>query len=140
MGDFRAGEVLSRSIKVWGKNFIPFTVVSFLCFVPDFIFTYLSMKDGLHMSLRLYVACSMALGWLLAAIATSAISFGVFQELRGRPASLGESISVGMSRILAVLGTSILTGLVVGMGYVLLVIPGIVFSTMLFVAVPAAVV
>jgi len=140
MNEFLAGAVLSRSIAVWIKNIIPFSILALVCHVPSFLFTYLALKGGLHMSLFAYTALSAVLSGLLSMIAQSTIVYGVFQELRGRPAPLGESISVGLGRIFGVLGTTIVVGLAVGVGFLMLVVPGIIISTMLFVAVPAAVV
>src|SRR5262245_42796092 len=111
MNEFRAGQVLSRAMRVWGKNLIPFSVLALICFIPDFLFTYVALKDGLQMSAFMYSACSTGLSLLLGMIAVSSMTYGTFQEMRGRPASLGESVSVGLGRIFGVLGTSILVWL-----------------------------
>jgi hypothetical protein len=140
MEEFSAGQVLSRGVSVWLKNFVPFTILSVLCFLPDFIFTYFAVKDGLQMSPNVFAFITTVLTWLLGMVATSAITYGVFQQLRGQPASLGDSISVGIGRIFGVLGTSILAGVAIGGGMLLLVVPGVIIATALFVAVPAAVV
>ena len=66
--------------------------------------------------------------------------YGAFQDMRGRRVDLGESLKVGLSRLLAIIGLAILMSLGIGFGFVLLIIPGLILITMWFVATPACVV
>ena len=52
-----------------------------------------------------------------------AIAYGVYQELRGKRAAFGASLSHGMSRLGSLILVAILVGLGVGIGTLLLVIP-----------------
>jgi hypothetical protein len=83
---------------------------------------------------------SLGLGFLLTPIQTGAVTFGVFQHLRGQRASLGDCLSAGFSRMLPVIGVALSSGIIILVGYVLLIIPGIIFNCMLYISVPAAVV
>lgn len=69
-----------------------------------------------------------------------AIAYGVFQSLRGYPASIGEAVSRGMSRIGPLFLAALLVALGVGLGTLLFVIPGLVLMCMWVVTVPACVV
>ena len=143
MNDFRAKAVLSRTLAIWGKHVIPFSVLSLVCFIPDFIVNVsyiVALQNGLRIPEWSFIAVSTALACLLGLVVTSAVTYGTIQELRGRPATLGETISVGLGRILGVLGTAIIAGLAICIGTALLIIPGLVVSLTLFVAIPAAVV
>ena len=64
----------------------------------------------------------------------------MFQDLRGKPASIGDCMSVGFGRMFPVLGVALLAGLAVLGGTLLLVVPGLIIACMLYVAVPVAVV
>src|SRR5262245_28689894 len=136
---FSFGTVISQSFSVFFSNIAPFCVVSLILMAPLLIYNLLlgsptagSFSAG---QLLAYVIQSV-LSQLLAAT----ISFATFQYLRGQPVSIGECLSRGLSLILPVIGVALLTGLLVGIGTILLVIPGIIVAVMLWVAIPAAVV
>src|SRR5262249_33775336 len=65
---------------------------------------------------------------------------GAFQDMRGRPFEIGESLSKGLNRFLPIVGLSFCIGIAVIVGVVLLIIPAFIFSAMLYVALPACVV
>jgi hypothetical protein len=67
------------------------------------------------------------------------VSFGVVQKLRGLPASLDQTLGTGVKSFVTVLAVSIVTGLLIGVGMILLVVPGLMLMTIWYVAVPAAV-
>ena len=69
-----------------------------------------------------------------------AIVYGAFQDMRGRPFSLGAALSRCLARIWPILGTSLLVSLIAGVGTLLLIVPGFIALLMLYVAVPACVV
>ena len=77
---------------------------------------------------------------LLIPIASAAVVYGVFQGLRGRPATIGQCLSVAAARWPAIIGLAILTVMVVGIGYLLCVIPGVVLTYGLFIAGPVLIV
>jgi hypothetical protein len=68
------------------------------------------------------------------------VLYGAFQDMRGRRVSLADSMKVGFSRLLPIVGLAFLMSLGVGFGFVLLLIPGLILLTMWFVATPACVV
>jgi len=73
-------------------------------------------------------------------ILAGAVVFGVFQQVRGKPASLAENVRVGVVRLLPVLGVAVVVSVLVGLGTLALIIPGIILNLMFWVAVPVAVV
>ena len=73
-------------------------------------------------------------------VVTGAVTYGVFQELRGQRATIGETLSVGISRFLPILVVGILYGLAVTLGLCALCIPGFILLCMYYVATPATVV
>jgi hypothetical protein len=71
---------------------------------------------------------------------TGAITKGAAGSLLGREVDVKSSYSYAFSRLWGLIGLAILVGLVVGFGFVLLVIPGIIFLVFLAVSVPVFVV
>jgi hypothetical protein len=68
------------------------------------------------------------------------IIYGTVNDLNERKVSIGESLSVGLRAFLPVLGLGILLGLAVALGFVLLIVPGIMLAVAWCVAIPAYVV
>src|SRR5262249_43175436 len=82
------------------------------------------------------VVLMMVLGMLSSAV----ISHGTFQDMCNRPANLAESLKVGLRRFLPLMGLGFLEGLLTVLGFILLIIPGLILNTMWFVTVAACVV
>lgn len=153
---FSIGNVLSRSFGVFFGEFPSLFAIALIIYVPFMILVVLmsggspeAAVDGLvdvelpgaevappSTGDQLTSLLSTVLSYLIAA----AVSYAVFQRLRGREVSIGDSLSVGFKRLLPVLGVAILTMLVIGLGFVLLIIPGLILMCVLYVATTAAVV
>ena len=95
-----------------------------------------AMQDGNNLESGWVKIYSMLAQSLLAAV----LAFAIFQALSGKHVSFGEALGTGLKRMFPVLGVSIAYGLIVGVGTLLLIIPGLIFMCMLYVAVPAAVI
>ena len=141
---FQAGSVMSRGFAIFFRNFVPFMLLAGLVFSPLIVYTALidlsldnpNLVDAIQTWMIVVIAGSIPLGMLLSAT----LVYGTFQQLRGQPASIGECLSYGIGRIFPVLGVALLAGLCIILGLVLLVIPGVIVATMLWVAIPVAVV
>ena len=142
---FEVGAVLSSSFSVYFSNFISFFTIGLLFNLPVFVFNYLN-GTGAFLDVvepRMLFAIPFVVGLLsliLGNVVTGAISFGVFQFLRGKKPSIGSCISRGFSVLLPVIGVAILVGLIVGVGTLFCIIPGIIFYVMFCTAVPVTVV
>jgi hypothetical protein len=141
VGEFSAGSVIGRSFSIWLRNFIPFTILSLVVFSP-MIFWSISLTSGTPTldSVRKFALYSTPLTMVFGLISTGAMTYGVFQQLRGTPASIGKCLGVGIGRLFPVLGVGIMAGLAMLVGFVALIIPGFIVMCMLWVAVPVAVV
>jgi len=141
MQPFNAGAVLSRSFSIWLKNLVPFTILTFLVYSPLILYTAVLLGGDLTLKqIETWDRVESLLGGVLNLVATAALTYGTFQQLRGRHAGIGESIGVGLKRLFPVLGVGILAGLCIIGGAILLIVPGIILACMLWVAVPVAVV
>ena len=108
-------------------------LVGFIAALPMF---------GFHMgSENLFVIFGGVLGLFFGNFLMQGIVvYAVFQGLSGQSVNFSESLAVALKRLFPLLGVTISTGFIVMFGYVLLVIPGIIFSLMLWVAVPICIV
>ena len=73
-------------------------------------------------------------------VGQAVILYAAFQAMRGRDVIIGDAIGRAFSRFLSLLGISILVGLGVAIGFMLLIVPGIILALRWAVAVPACVV
>jgi len=62
---------------------------------------------------------------IVSPIVSAAITFAIGEIYVGRSASVGQSLRAGASMLLPIVGTSLLVGICVMLGFVLLVIPGV---------------
>lgn len=145
--EFRVGRVLSRSFSTLFRNFVPFMLLALVISAPPYVYGILynipeSMDFG-NPAFGGYSAGDVVMTLaqiLLAYILTAALVYGTIQHLRGRDVNIGECFGKGLSMILPVLGVAFVSVLLMLIGFVALVIPGIIVVTMLWVAIPAAVI
>ncbi|HLU68178.1 MAG TPA: hypothetical protein VKZ63_17965 [Kofleriaceae bacterium] len=145
-GEFQVGRALGRGFGIWLKNLPAFLLLCVLVYSPILVYTFLTLS-GLGSDLgpedvkaieRWGIVVGLG-GIVFDFIATAAILYGVIQQLNGRHAGIGESVSVGLARLFPVLGVGILVGICTLLGLLALIIGAIVVGCMLYVAVPAAV-
>ena len=121
------GETLSESFSIYFRNFIPFTILTAVAFSPIFLGAGLLTRQvsrGECRRRRRGSALVTLLTLLLCVpISTAAITYGVFQEMRGRDTSLGSCLSVGLSSLLPVLSVAILQILILFGAMIATVIP-----------------
>ena len=133
---FSVGEILSKTFSITLKGFVPFVLISLIVYIPLFLFVAVATQSGSPTLLAL----TGLLGFVFAFMVAGAITYGVVQELKGGVISLGDCLSVGFQRMLPVIGVSLVVGLCIVAGLILLVIPGLILMVMLYVSVPAAVI
>jgi hypothetical protein len=140
--EFRIGEVIIRAWNVLSRHFLTFILlVGIAELLPLVLNVYLEGEYGNSpLSAGLTVFGIGLLTYVLSTFAHAIVIFAAFQDLRGRPVNAGESLSQGVSRVGPVLVASILTGLLVGIGAVLCLVPGLIAMTAMAVVVPACVV
>jgi hypothetical protein len=147
----RIGRLLGRSIAIYVRNLLPFTLLGVFFLVPWS--TLVLWLDGRlsadqhprrHLSANQSAAihglelASVPLLILLTFLLTGAVTYGVVQQLRGQPASFAQAMRKGLSSSARVLSTAFVCGLRVFVGGLLLIVPGIIQQVRLYVAIPAA--
>lgn len=163
-GGFRPrtlGEILSEAFRIYRENAAKLMVIVAVVVVPlSFIGALLGHFVGeptLHRVkilgqpatieysrsfgvtiLALLIAA--AIGVIIWAILQAAILRGAAQATIGDPVDVEASYRWGLSRFGSVLLVAVLVGIVVGVGFILLIIPGIIFLVFLSVSEPALIV
>ncbi len=141
-GTFEAGKILSESFSIYFSNFLPFVLLTAFILSPMLVSLGM-LSDAAAKSDMSMLLVSFGLLLLSALfcpqLATASITYGVFQQMRGRDASIADCLGKGMSSLFPVLGLVIIQGLGVLAGLVALIIPGIILALRWSVSVPAAV-
>jgi hypothetical protein len=121
------GETLGESFSIYFRNFIPFTILTAVAFSPIFLGAGLLTRQVATTNAAVADGGSalVALVTLLLCvpISTAAITYGVFQEMRGRDTSLGSCLSVGLSSLLPVLSVAILQILILFGALIAAIVP-----------------
>jgi hypothetical protein len=139
-GDFRVGQVLSRTFSVLSRNLLPFCVVTAIAYLPNLLLPgerSPDMTPGRRIGL---VLVTVIVSIVLNALSEAIVLFGAFEDMRGRPVNLMESFKVGLARFLPVVGVALLVGILTGLAAMLLIFPAFIVLTMLFVAMPVCIV
>jgi hypothetical protein len=139
--DFRVGSVISRSGALLSRHFLTFFIVTVIAYSPGLLIASVQATQPVETSAALGRALLGAvLLIVLSQLGDAIILHAAFQDMRGRPVRLVESLNVGLHRILPLIGLAFVGGFLVGLGVVLLIIPGLILYTMWLVGVPACVV
>jgi len=147
------GRVFQRAFSAISLN--PAVILG-LAFVigamPSLVMTYLFFRLGLTSAATVQSASisrwgifsgiffSSILMFAISAIVQGALTRATVLANEGERASFGESLSAAVRVFLPLIGLSILWALGVGLGFMLLIVPGIILLMMWAVAVPALVV
>ena len=143
MDAFRVGNVFSRAFGLTSRQFVLFFLVAAAGQVPGLIITLQMPSGQLHQPGAVFgtvALVSILIGVVLLPLTQAIIYHAAFQEMLGRPIRLGASFALALRRFFPVFGTLICMGVVIGFGFILLLVPGIIWATMFAVAVPVCVV
>jgi hypothetical protein len=149
---FEVGRVISGTFAVIGRNFIPFILLALLLAgLPKLLVALVQPQfrnDGNVQNVQWDYSAQMYGGWIVGALVVlvagfvlqAAIVHATVSDLNGRRVVVGDSLKVGLRNCLPLIGLAILLGLGVMIGFVLLIVPGVILLVMWSVAVPAKVV
>jgi hypothetical protein len=141
-GEFRIGRVFARTARLLARNAPIYVAISATAAMPSVLLAESGEKFGGHSAYAavawgvLAVVLALALGTLSQAVVVHA----AFQDMCGRPVRLFESLRAGSGRLLAIVGLALGMGFFVGIGLLMLIVPGVVLLIMWTVATPACVV
>ncbi|MEQ1633628.1 MAG: hypothetical protein ABL997_14715 [Planctomycetota bacterium] len=138
----RVGDLVGRSLSIYFSNFLPFALLAALAFAPWFavqLYIEANLAELDENSTALFLALAGIMSALASQMLTGALTYAVVQRLRGTSPSLGSVLAMGAKSFFRVLVVSLVVGILVGIGSVLLVVPGLILMTWFYVAIPVAV-
>jgi hypothetical protein len=140
--DYRlsAGRVIHRSFSVWIGHLPSFTLLAAIVMSPGLLGKGVIYLLRAYEPVGLLHAASFPLEWMLQMVLVGAVTYGVFQDLRRRRFGFAEVLRAGVSRLGSILIVCLLSIFVVGIGLCALIVPGLMFMTMYYLAIPVAVV
>lgn len=155
MESFSIGRTLSRAFRLIGSGFGGVGIFLLIAYVantavsaviqPMILGEMAQATDPTDPMAALSIFGS-AWYWLtiLASLAIGALIYsgsihGYLQVARGKEASIGECFSVGFAKLLPMLGLTLLWFLGIGLGFMLLIVPGVILITIWAAAMPALV-
>ena len=132
-GEFRVGGVVNRTWSVLSQNFPAFFAVTAVASLPDLVLE----NPGQN---RALLVAGALVSTVMLSLSQATMVYGAFQQMSGKPVSLLESLRAGWHRFPAVIGLAICASVLMALGAALLIIPGVIVATMVFVATPVCVV
>src|SRR5690348_8346723 len=124
------GSVIGSAGSIFIGHFVSFVGTALLVMLPSLLFRLALPLSPFQLLIDL----------ILGQVAFVTLIYGTVQALRGRKVAIGECLSQGFKRLGVALGVAILTWIGYFLGFLLLVVPGIILLLVWSVAVPAAVV
>jgi hypothetical protein len=140
------GQIIDKTFKLWRSNFIRFAALISVMYIPLFVIQFLWRRtflvpmsaDGQPEMGPFIISTIVTL--ILAIVgqnlASAALMKSISQSYLGKQTSVGQAYRTMLPRLLAIILASILVALVVGVGFLLLVVPGIIFSLWFSLTIP----
>ncbi len=137
------GELLSLTFQLGFQNFTKLFIIALLFQIPILLVQLQtpSILEGASLeTIGYWGYIVMILRFFLGPLQQASMMQIVAEAYTEGKASLGKCLSVGLKRFLPLLVYSLLYGLIIGIGFLLLVIPGLIFLAVFAVGAPALVV
>jgi hypothetical protein len=141
-GDLRVGAVISRSRSMLWRHFPTFLVVGVIASSPTLLLAFMQAaesEDEEIVSQLLWVAFILVSLMVFSTIGQAVVIHAALQDMRRRPVRLVESLNVALRAFWPLIGIA-LAGLLTMVGLILMVVPGLILSTLWFVVLPACIV
>ncbi len=139
---FSVTNVIQTSFRMFFNDFARFISLGLIVFSPMLVLTLvlLFVTGEKETFLLIWQVANWGAILLLLPLLSGAMMYGVIRRLRGEEFVISDCLSEALTLLMPLIGVSILQGLIVGAGLVLLILPGLVAITMLYVSTPALVI
>ncbi|MEH6633230.1 MAG: hypothetical protein V7776_20630 [Halopseudomonas aestusnigri] len=146
--DFRIGDTLSKSFDVLLRKFFPLLILVLIFQIPVIIWmtisgmysTSLENPELLFEDYGYQILSMLVPSIILSLAASAAVTYGVFLEITGRSINIGECLSKSISVLIPVVLAGMISYIVMLVGVIFLIVPGIIVILHLFVVIPVVVV
>ena len=138
METFRIGPVLRRSLNISLRNVVPFGVIGLLIYAPYIVF---SLQDAPAGTQPEPTWDFRILTHVLEQLLVGAIAYGVAQDHKGDRPRLLKCLHVALAHMFSIVSVGLIPGIALLAVTIqpLFLVPGLVITTLLYVAIPAAV-
>ena len=131
---FTIGNVLGTSFAVLARNIVPFAIIAIVVAIPSMIIARFNGIDPTAMQEAIReghlppgfggtTLINTLVAIITSSLTSAALIYGTFQDLRGQRAGVGDSISHGLSSLVAIILAAIVFSILMMIGLLLLVIP-----------------
>jgi hypothetical protein len=140
------GRVIGRAFEVFGRNAGPFLLIAFVlaglpAFLQQMVLAPASPVQAGAFGAQIVLGFVFSLLKLvLTFVLQGALVTGAVADLNGKKVDLGDMLRRGGSAFLPLLGLAILETLAIGLGFVVLIVPGLILATTWIASIPALVV
>ena len=135
--------VFQRTFDVLGRNFTTFFMLALIMVGLPAVLTGMLQFRGLSEDglprFNPAVGLSAIVSLVTNTILQGALIYGTVRDLNGERPAVADSLATGLRAFLPLIGLSILMGLGLALGFVLLIVPGVILACMWCVAVPSLV-
>jgi hypothetical protein len=151
-GTFDIGRVIQRTFGVIGRNFVPFLILALLFkAVPTVVIGAWSAIErssalvannpfGAFTGQNVLIGLVSTIVSIISVfVLQAALLRGTIADLNGKRASLGDMLSTGLRFFFPLLGLGLVMGVALAVGFVLLIVPGIMMAVAWCAAAPALV-
>jgi hypothetical protein len=143
--DFRVGRVLGRAATILSQHFILFFLVGVVAAAPTVLLIQrnadaVAVGGTPSANLLIMIGLGVVLAMVLGMLSQAVMLHAAFQAMRLRPVNIGDSLRVGLARVIPILLLAIVMGFLLLLGMIALVVPFFILLTMWWVATPACVV
>lgn len=142
---FRAGLVLGKSVAIYERSVRKYLIFGAVIALHDLLsglghhapmINLKVLAKGPDIGARITDGAYTLLGILLLALCQLAMTHGVLRDMRGRSWDVGTSVGEGLGRAIPVVAVSLFATLLTWIGAILLILPGLMILSALFVVVP----
>ena len=131
------GSMLSLTFKIFGANFIPLSIIGMVSLVPLTVMSFVNTLAPTNTTLTLSLLVPVLLALMITFPAGYAAALnGVFQAAQGRPIDVGQCLATGFRKLPRTIGVMFIASLLTTLGFLALIVPGIIAYLAFFLSVP----
>jgi hypothetical protein len=127
-GSFRLGDALARTSGIWGRLIGPFFLVYVVALLPNVANVLMMNPHDPRSAFGARFAVTLVLGALFGLLAQAATVDAAMRVADGGRVEFGQALARGFGRLPVLLGAGLIAFVLIMLGFMLLVVPGIMVS------------
>jgi len=143
---FRIGQTIATSLSIWVRKLPTFILLSIVSNIPLVVVGLMLFGGTFDIGAAIAahspfgeIAVIMLVTMACYQLLTAAITYAVIQQLRGQPASFVSCLTVALGRLVPAVLTGLIATILMMLGMLLLIVPGMILATMYWIVVPVCV-